>query len=58
MFRDFLEKATMAFCIAKYHIISFQYVGFVPVQPVVAINFRCDNYQYQFRNFKNQYEKN
>jgi len=58
IFWYFLEIPTLVFCIAKYHIISFQYVGFVPVQPVLAIKFRCDNYQYQFCNFKNQYEKN
>ncbi len=31
--------ALIAFCIEKYHIISFRYVGFIPVQLVLVIKF-------------------
>jgi len=40
--------APIAFCIKKYCIISFQYVCFIPVQPVLAITFRYDIYRYHF----------
>ena len=51
----FLEMAPIAFCIEKYHIVSFQYVSFIPVQPVIAIKFGYNIYQYQFCNFKTRY---
>jgi hypothetical protein len=39
VFQYFLVIALMVFCIAKYCIISFQYVVFIPVQLVLAIKF-------------------
>ncbi len=58
IFWYFLEIAPMVLCFPKYCIISFRYVSFIPTQPVFAIKFWYDNYQYRFCNFKNRYDKN
>ncbi len=49
----YLEITPAEFCIAKYQIVIFRYVCFIPV---LAIKIWYDIYQYRFCNFKNWYD--